>query len=173
MAAGPTEPAMRPRLSRRSPLPSRNQPGFIYPPDRAPRAEAAVDTGRTASVPGGTGQGKDLGSRALTLSTTGLGLSPEALTFKHQVGQGRRQSSRPPPLPPAIPESWQRRGQRREGERRRPPCELQPVDSAAPTAPASEQGPSCQGFLSRGSGPFPSRILLGWTLRPAMLAPEK
>ena len=72
---------------------------------------------------------------------------------------GRRQSSRPPPLPPAIQESWQRRGQRREGERRRPPCELQPADRAAPTAPASEQGPSCHGFLSR-SGLVSFRILL-------------
>lgn len=34
---------------------------------------------------------------------------------------GRRRSSRPPPPPPATPGSWQRPGQRRVGERRRPP----------------------------------------------------
>ena len=64
---------------------------------------------------------------------------------------GRRQSSRPPPLPPATPESWQWRRQRREGEPRRlPPWELQPAESSAPTAPASAQEPSCHRFLSRG-----------------------
>lgn len=133
---------------------------LFTPWDPAPRGRPHVRSGRTAFSPGGTRQGKRKGlgpcAPALAPRAWVLGPRPSPSTPSRS---GRRQSSRPPPPPPAIPESWQRRGQRTEGERRRSPCEPQPAGRATPTAPASAQKPSCHRLLFRG-GVVSFRILL-------------
>lgn len=72
---------------------------------------------------------------------------------------GRRQSSRPPPPPPETPGSWQRRGQRRKGELRRPPpcepCKPPNARRLQPHHPLRNK-PATGSFLA--VAPFPSGL---------------
>lgn len=149
---GPDRPAVRLRRLRRPPHPSRGRRVLFTPRGAGATRKGARGCRPRGSQPGrreaAGGKAWGLAPRPRTPRAWALGPWPSPSAPSRS---GRRQSSRPPPLPPATLESWQWRRRRREsGPRRPPPCEPQAAESAVPTAPASAQEPSCRRLLSRG-----------------------